>query len=379
MRNLPDNSKPPKVGLLGPLPPPYGGYASYVMLLRGSLLGEQFGYHVIDTSHAPLKGGIQRLVGLAHLGVRDVWRFWRGLRAPSIRLLHILCAFYPTRRFLQQAAFFRWAGRSGWGRIYDLRAGAFIEFAENSPKRVQQRLGEVLQAAEAVTVEGRPYVDYIEKRWSVRPIHMPSFVSWAETGGRFNASTQPHDGPLRIVFAGRVTRPKGVVELAEAVARIYPGQGVRLDYVGEPDDDAREAIEQIVRRHGLQDVITLWGAQSREAFLERLGAGHVYALPTYHVTEGHPNAMTEAMAMGLAVVTCDQGFCADVVADGAGIIVPQRDSDALAQVLAELAGDPERRQRLGQAARQRARNLYSDEAVLPRWIELYERLIGDAP
>ncbi len=31
------------------------------------------------------------------------------------------------------------------------------------------------------------------------------------------------------------------------------------------------------------------------------------------------------------------------------------------------------------SATNRARNLYSDEAVLPRWIELYERLIGDAP
>jgi hypothetical protein len=49
----PNNPTAPKVALLGPLPPPYGGYAFYVMPLRGSLLAERFGYAIIDTSHAP--------------------------------------------------------------------------------------------------------------------------------------------------------------------------------------------------------------------------------------------------------------------------------------------------------------------------------------
>jgi len=377
MSSRPDKAKLPEVALLGPLPPPYGGYASYVMLLRGSVLDERFGYHIIDTSHPPLREGIRKPFGLAHLGVRDLWRFWRATRIRSIRLIHVLCAFYPTRRFLQQAAFFRWAGCRGWKRVYDIRAGGFIEFAENSPPRVQRRLGEVLQAAEAVTVEGRPYVGYIEQRWGVRPVLMPSFVSWDETGGRYNAAEQPHDGPLRIVFAGRVAQAKGVVELAEAVAAVHGRADVRLDYVGKVDPDAREAIEKIIYDNSLHDIIRLWGPQPREQFLQHLADGDVYALPTYHRTEGHPNAMTEAMAMGLAVVTCDQGFCADVVADGAGIIVPQRDSDALAQVLEELADAPDRCRRLGDAARRRARELFSDGVMLPRWAELYERLIGD--
>jgi glycosyltransferase involved in cell wall biosynthesis len=372
----PNNPTAPKVALLGPLPPPYGGYASYVMLLRGSALAERFGYYIIDTSHARLGGGLSKVFGMAHLAVRDVWRFWRATRIRSIRLIHILGAFYPQRRFLLQAAFFRWAGRKAWSRIYDIRAGAFIEFAENSPKRVQRRLGEVIRSAEAVTVEGRPYVDYIERRWGVRAVHMPAFVCWSETGGRYNVSEEVADGPLRVVFAGRVARAKGVVELAEAVAKIHPRREVRLDYVGEADVEAREAIERLIREHRLEGVITLWGSQPRQAFLDRLAAGHVYALPTYHVTEGHPNAMTEAMAMGLPVVTCDQGFCADVVSGGAGVLVPQRDSGALARVLEELAGDPDRRRRMGEAARRRARERFSDETMLPRWADLYERLIG---
>jgi glycosyltransferase involved in cell wall biosynthesis len=61
---------------------------------------------------------------------------------------------------------------------------------------------------------------------------------------------------------------------------------------------------------------------------------------------------------------------------GAGVLVPQRDSGALARVLEELAGDPDRRRRMGEAARRRARERFSDETMLPRWADLYERLIG---
>ena len=52
MNCSPNNPTAPKVALLDPLPPPYGGYASYVVLLRESALGARFGYHIIDTSHA---------------------------------------------------------------------------------------------------------------------------------------------------------------------------------------------------------------------------------------------------------------------------------------------------------------------------------------
>ena len=61
---------------------------------------------------------------------------------------------------------------------------------------------------------------------------------------------------------------------------------------------------------------------------------------------------------------------------GAGVLVPQRDSGALDRVLDELAGDPDRRRHMGEAARRRAREHFSDETMLPRWADLYERLIG---
>ena len=375
MNRSPNNPTAPKVALLGPLPPPYGGYASYVVLLRESALGERFGYHIIDTSHARLGGGRSKAFGLAHLAVRDVWRFWRATRIRSIRLIHIPGAFYPQRRFLLQAALFRWAGRKGWNRIYDIRAGRFMEFADTAPRRVQRQLDEMILGADAVTVEGRPYVNYIRDRWGVEALYMPNFISWDETGARYRADAGGA-APLRVVFTGRLHEAKGVVDLAEAVAKIAQRVPVRLDLIGPPEEGADRKIRAIIEQHGLQDVIVLHGGMPKAQLLELAAKGHVYAMPTFHVTEGHSNALTEAMAMGLPVVTCDQGFCADVVSGGAGVLVPQRDTDALAKVLEELAGDPERRRRIGEAARKRAREHFSDEVMLPRWADLYERLIG---
>ena len=282
---------------------------------------------------------------------------------------------WPRQRFLQQAAFFRWAGRPGWKRIYDIRAGRFIEFAETSPPRMQRLLDKVIRSADAVTVEGRSYVNYIRERWGIEALYMPNFISWAETGARHQA-VQNAQGPMRVAFTGRLNEDKGVLVLVEAVARLAQRRVVRLDLIGPPQGGVGEKVRAMVDRHNLANVIVMHGQMPKERLLALAAQNHVYALPTFHSTEGHSNALTEAMALGLAVVTCDQGFCADVVSGGAGVLVPQHDPDALAKVLEELAGDPERRRRMGEAARQRAREHFSDEVMLPRWADLYERLIG---
>jgi glycosyltransferase involved in cell wall biosynthesis len=70
--------------------------------------------------------------------------------------------------------------------------------------------------------------------------------------------------------------------------------------------------------------------------------------------DGLPNALLEAMAVGRPIVASRVAGIPDVVTDGVeGVLVPPGDATALRQALLGLAGDSERRSRLGRNARQR--------------------------
>ena len=95
-----------------------------------------------------------------------------------------------------------------------------------------------------------------------------------------------------------------------------------------------------------------------------LAAADLYALPSRR--EGFPVAPIEAMASGLPVVASDVSGIADILPGGAadgGVVVPRGDAVALADALAGLIGDPDRRAELGRQARRRSAEAFSPEVV----------------
>jgi glycosyltransferase involved in cell wall biosynthesis len=91
------------------------------------------------------------------------------------------------------------------------------------------------------------------------------------------------------------------------------------------------------------------------------------------LNEIFPNAVGEAMACGRPVIAADAGGTAELVgSEGAGVLVPPGDADTLAAAVRELLDDPERRRRLGEAARQRIES----EFPLARMIDRYEAALN---
>ena len=99
----------------------------------------------------------------------------------------------------------------------------------------------------------------------------------------------------------------------------------------------------------------------------------VVALPS--LTEGFSNVIIEAGAAGRPVVATRVGGNPEAIVEGeTGLLVPPRDPAALGEAINTLLADPDRRQRMGAAARRRVHELYTVERMVERWEKLYLEL-----
>lgn len=176
-----------------------------------------------------------------------------------------------------------------------------------------------------------------------------------------------------ILFVGRITVDKGVHELLEAFREIKAQQSrAHLVFVGRFDSDS--GVAGGISQHDIeavQDTHIVGYTECPEAYLT---IADILCLPSYR--EGFGTVVIEAAAMGVPTVGSDIYGLSDAVANGeTGILVPARNSAALATALSTLLADEERRMKMGRAARQRSEMLFDANLINGKLIEEYYDLL----
>jgi glycosyltransferase involved in cell wall biosynthesis len=150
---------------------------------------------------------------------------------------------------------------------------------------------------------------------------------------------------------------KGHRFLVEAVARL---EGVHLAIVG--DGPGRDNVSAQIRALGIEQRVTAAG--QRADVVPWMQSLDVFALPSY-ANEGVPQAIMQAMACGVPVVTTGVGAIGEIVKDGdTGLVVPPQDVEALAAAIDRLRSDAALRQRLADAGLAQARQRFSMDRML---------------
>jgi len=158
---------------------------------------------------------------------------------------------------------------------------------------------------------------------------------------------------------------KGHRFLVDAVARL--ADEVALVIVG--DGPQRDALEKQVDEQGLRARVRFAGNQADVVpWLQALDA---FALPSY-ANEGVPQALVQAMLVGLPCVTTTAGSISELAEhEATALVVPTRDAHALVTALARLAEDAALRARLGENARRHCVEHFSYERMLDRMEAIY--------
>lgn len=231
------------------------------------------------------------------------------------------------------------------------------------------------EAADALVVPSQTLETIALRRW-----HQPrSRVTRIPNGIDTKAfARKPRPGNFRVVkrrgekWVGTMAalRPvKQLDQLVKAFATLPPEW--HLVILGE--GEAREAIQRAAQECGHEDRVHLPGSVSDPAAI--IGLFDIFALSSR--SEQFPLSLIEAMAAGLPVAAPDVGDVRAIVSSpNAAYITPAGDIGALGATLGELAANPELREELGKANREKARAQFDEKLMIERYEALYARHLG---
>lgn len=180
------------------------------------------------------------------------------------------------------------------------------------------------------------------------------------------ASGSGHDGRRRVMFAGRLVRPKGVDVLLRAAREVNGeflicGTGKELD-----------ALRRLASRLGVQQRVSFAGWLSPGQLARELAEASVVAIPSLW-PEPFGLVGVEALAAGRPVVASATGGIEDWLDHGRnGLCVAPGNVQALASALTELLADPARQEAMGEAGRISVSDRFTEERHVTALLEAYE-------
>ncbi|MFD6992006.1 DUF3492 domain-containing protein [Streptomyces sp. NPDC059943] len=200
--------------------------------------------------------------------------------------------------------------------------------------------------------------------------------------------------PKALVWVGRIEPAKDLISLLHAFADIRKEEpDARLRIIGAAAQGTEATAylahcralaaqlfpDEAADAHAVGDNCVSFeevGGPGAPELVDAYAAGGVIVLSS--IVEGFPVSLVEAMFCGRATVSTDVGAVVEVIG-GTGLVVPPRNPRALADACVALLRDPERRERLGAAARARALELFTVEQNLAAFRGIYLELISHAP
>jgi colanic acid/amylovoran biosynthesis glycosyltransferase len=182
-------------------------------------------------------------------------------------------------------------------------------------------------------------------------------------------------GTCRILFVGRLVPKKGLDLLIEAAA-IMQDRGLSFECVIVGAGELLAGLRKRASALGVTGSVRFAGVLSGEDLREAYRESDIFVLPSRPAVRGGPDTLpvvlTEAMAMGLPVVSTRVAAIPELVEDGvSGLLVPPADAAALAEALERLAGDEALRNALAAAALEKVAGEYDVVATAGKLTYLF--------
>ena len=357
-----------KVAMVVPLPPPYGGIANWAVMLREYVKKQEtieFTYVNIAPKKRDLDGRTlwDRIVGQGFAMFAQKKNLRKVIKEEKVDVIHMTTSGQlATIRDIQML---KLAKKKKIPMVYHIRFGRIPEIAKNNTREWKlikraMRLASCVMVIDEKTSEAiREYLPNVNVCCVPNPFDVEKIQSF----------TQSVENQPEIVYLGWVIKTKGVEELLSAwdeVRKDYPDWKLRL--IGPYDG---EYVESLKERFSFEQVV-LDGEQPHDEAMAALAKSSIFTLPSY--TEGFPNVVLEAMALGKAVLATEVGAIPDMLGD-CGVVIPAKSVQGIVDGLKYLLEDETLRNNLGEKAREKLMREYTLEKVVEEYKRIWNEII----
>jgi len=192
---------------------------------------------------------------------------------------------------------------------------------------------------------------------------------------------------VKILIAGTFREKKGITYALEAFARLaHHYKHVAVTLVGDAGRSQREVnykkeITNLIANRNIAHKVTCLGFLPYPAFIEEAKHNHIFLSPSIHPSDGEteggaPVALIEMSAYGMPIVSTFHCDIPEVVIDGeSGFLVPEKDTDGLAERLEHLINHPELWETMGRAGRKHIEADFNIVTQAKRLETLYDTLL----
>lgn len=184
----------------------------------------------------------------------------------------------------------------------------------------------------------------------------------------------------QLMLVGRMVEKKGMTYALEAVRILQEkNRSVRLHLYG--DGPLRAELLRQVHESGLQQTVTFYGNTPNEDVLQALKRHDILLVPSVlaadHDKEGLPNTLVEGLATGIPVVGTDHAGIPELVRHKeTGLLVPERDAQALAEAIETYLDTPKLVAQVSRAGRKAVEAQLDIRTLALQTEALYDRLLG---
>lgn len=233
---------------------------------------------------------------------------------------------------------------------------AFKPFVEPLMRRTLRRADAII-VSDAVLLSDTPLLREFADKCHVVPFGI-DVAKYDRPAARHHDISAGRDRGRLVLACGRLVPYKGFDVLIQAAV----DRRFEVWIVGEGRE--RPRLEQLIHSLGLKDRVRLLGSVSDGELVKLMSVADIFVMPSVTSAETFGLAQLEAMAAGLPIVNTSLDTAVPHVARHGieAITVPPGDHQKLADAIETLIEDPERRERMGRAARQRAKARYSTDA-----------------
>jgi glycosyltransferase involved in cell wall biosynthesis len=357
---------PLRICLVAPLPPPYGGIGNWTLLVRHfAQVRSDVSLHIVDTSprwRAIDDLGVwKRVAGGGLQLLRDYARFLHLLwRRPDVIHLTTSGEFATVR----DIAILATAWLVGIPTVYHIRFGRIPQIALNNTLE-WRILARAMRMARAVVAIDPATAATIEQRFpQVRTLRVPNGIDLTQLPPGGNPSA------LRtVLFLGWVIPTKGITELVQAWSESKM-EGWRCVIAGPGSEKYREEL----RQHFQPEHLVFFPEQSHDDAMRLMAASDVFVLPSH--TEGFPNVIIEAMAMGKPIIATGVGAIPEMLSGECGVVVPPNNVESLGKALRQVCSNESLRETIGTRAQLKARTEYAMDQVMELLMSVWREVAG---